>query len=213
VRALEKLGHGEGGGGVRARSRRSLSQALVDAGLGGAPVVTIEPVGTPGASATFTLNADEPATFECQLSKDGSELYAWAACTSPKAYTDLEPGAYVFSARGTDSVGLISTVVTATWLVAPPDDTTPPVVTITPEGTPGATATFNLTADEDPVTFECQLTRNAEVTEVWATCSSTKTYTALKVGTYVFSARAVDAAGNRSDPKSETWTVKKVVRP
>ncbi len=45
--------------------------------------------------------------------------------------------------------------------------------------------------------------------DAWATCESPKDYTNLKVGTYVFSARATDAAGNTSTADTVTWTVKK----
>ncbi|MHB8892693.1 MAG: hypothetical protein ACYC65_11695 [Candidatus Limnocylindrales bacterium] len=93
----------------------------------------------------------------------------------------------------------------------PPDageDTTAPVVTITPVGTPGSTATFTLAADEDGVTFECQLSKDGRP-GAWEPCTSPKTYYSLKVGTYVFSARATDEAGNLSVPDSETWAVTK----
>ena len=82
-------------------------------------------------------------------------------------------------------------------------------MTVTPVGTPGSTATFTLTANEPVMTFECQLTKSGKVTEAWATCTSPKTYTNLKAGNYVFSARATDLAGNVSAVATASWTVKK----
>ncbi len=85
-----------------------------------APVATLTPVGTLDATATFTLSADQDGvTFECTLAKDGAGQ-PWQACTSPVSYTGLQAGAYVFSARGTNSGGLVSAVVTRSWTVSPP---------------------------------------------------------------------------------------------
>ena len=189
------------------------------------PVVTVTPVGTPGATATFTLEATDNVSvtflFECKLTKNTAVTEDWVDCASTpstpsatyKTYTGLLPGDYVFSARATDAAGNVSLRSTTSWTVAPPADTTPPVVTVTPVGTPGSTATFTLKAtDNVSVTFqfECQLTKNGKVTEAWAVCTSTKTYTGLKPATYVFSARTKDAAGNPSNVATASWTVKKV---
>lgn len=82
-----------------------------------APVLTLTAVGTPGADATFTLSADQnDVTFQCQLAKDGVGQ-PWQACTSPVTYTGLQPGSYVFSARGTNGTGDVSSVVTKAWVV------------------------------------------------------------------------------------------------
>ena len=59
------------------------------------------------------------------------------------------------------------------------------------------------------MTFACQLTKNGKVTQAWAPCTSPKTYNGLKVGSYVFSARATDQAGNVSDVVTRSWTVTK----
>jgi hypothetical protein len=76
------------------------------------------------------------------------------------------------------------------------DDTTAPTVTITAaDTTVSTTATFELTASEADVTFECMLTTNG-VAGPWESCTSPKTYTGLQPGSYTFSARATDTAKN-----------------
>ncbi len=95
----------------------------------------------------------------------------------------------------------------------PPDageDTTAPVVTVTPVGTLGSTASFTLTANEDGVTFDCMLTTN-NVAGSWESCASPKTYTGLAVGTYIFSARGTDKATNVSGVVTRSWSVTSAV--
>ncbi len=177
-----------------------------------APVVTATPATTPGTDASFTLAANEDGvTFECQLTKDGTVDQAWASCTSPKTYTGLDPGSYVFSARGTDRVGLVSEVATWEWVVGgpPPADTTAPVITIDASVITTTAATFTFSADEPVTSFQCQLTKNNRA-EGWEPCTSATTmeYTGLKPSTYFFSVRGTDLAGNASDVvNSAAWTV------
>jgi hypothetical protein len=65
-------------------------------------------------SATFTFTASEPgSSFECSL--DGA---AFAACSSPKDYTNLSVGAHEFRVRGVDSTGNTdATPATDSWTV------------------------------------------------------------------------------------------------
>ncbi|MGZ4537151.1 MAG: hypothetical protein ACXVXE_16555 [Nocardioidaceae bacterium] len=53
-----------------------------------------------GKVAEFTFGANEPASFACSL--DGA---AYAPCTSPAQYADLDPGWHTFSVRATDTGG------------------------------------------------------------------------------------------------------------
>ena len=64
-----------------------------------APDVTIVPVDTAlSTTVAFDLTANESgSTFKCTLTKNGVTVSS-GSCTSPKAYTDLEPGTYIFSA-------------------------------------------------------------------------------------------------------------------
>lgn len=60
-------------------------------------------------TATFTFEADEPATFECRL--DGG---SWSSCTSPTTLADLTYGDHVLAVRATDGAGNVDAT-PATW--------------------------------------------------------------------------------------------------
>ena len=173
-----------------------------------APVVTVT-YGDLGTDASFTLTADEDGvTFECMLTKDDVVIHDWAACEATVAYTSLAPGTYVFSARGTDRVGLVSEIKTVTWTVEVPADLTAPVVTATAVGTLAATASFTITSDDADATLECKLTKDHVVYSAWAACSSPVAFTNLTGGTYVLAVRGTDKAGNTSAIfETSSWTV------
>jgi hypothetical protein len=65
--------------------------------------------------ATFTFSASENfVTFQCRL--DGG---AFAPCTSPVTYTNLEEGNHVFTVRATDATGNVeASPPAASWLLA-----------------------------------------------------------------------------------------------
>jgi hypothetical protein len=82
--------------------------------------------GGESTSASVSFNANESSTFACRL--DGA---AWAACTSPKAISNLSVGSHTFDVRATDAAGNTdATPASATWTVSapatPPTDPTPP---------------------------------------------------------------------------------------
>lgn len=151
------------------------------------------------AAASFSFTANEAgSTFQCSL--DGG---AFAACTSPKAYTGLTAGAHTFQVRATDVAGNVdATPASHSWTV----DLTAPNTTIdsgptTPTNV--TTATFSFSASEAGTTFQCSLDGGA-----FAACTSPKTYTAVAGGAHTFRARAVDAAGNiDATPATYSWTV------
>jgi large repetitive protein len=83
-----------------------------------APLTTIDsgPSGsTSDTAAAFAFHSSEAgASFECRL--DGA---AWAACSSPKAYNGVTPGAHAFQVRATDAVGNVEASPAArSWTVA-----------------------------------------------------------------------------------------------
>jgi hypothetical protein len=124
---------------------------------------------TTSNSATFGFSSDEQgSTFRCQLSKEGTVTQAWAACTSPKAYSNLTPGNYKFEVQATDSAGNADpTPASRSWtIMTSSTDTTPPRVTSTVPAanatgvasTANVTATFSeamdtITTDGDPSTI------------------------------------------------------------
>jgi Bacterial TSP3 repeat len=254
---------------------------------------------TTETSASFSFSSSESnSTYQCQL--NGS---SWAACGSPKIYSDLSTGNQSFSVRATDAAGNTDptpamrtwtveapdsgTPLTAVWAppaspqasvpvtldgtasigdgplgctwsfenqdgsivwdtlsgckvdftfeasgtkyvelivendegdsdtnkqsfvvapAAPAPDTTPPNTTIDsgPSGaTTATTASLSFSSSESNSTFECQLDGSS-----WATCSSPKAYSGLKVGNHSFSVRATDTAGNTdASAATRTWTV------
>jgi hypothetical protein len=167
------------------------------------------PTPTNETTATFDFSGSDlesaPGTlrFECDLGGSG-----WAACTSPKGYSDLPPGSHTFQVRAIDQAGSPDpTPASHTWTI----DTTPPETTINsgpPDETSSTSATFDFSGLDDhsppaALTFECQLDGGG-----WTSCTSPKDYTDLAPGVHTFMVRATDQAGN-VDPTaaSDTWTI------
>ena len=146
-------------------------------------------------SASFGFTATQAGSFECKL-----DAGAWAACTSPTAYSGLTQGPHTFSVRAKDALGNVdATPATRSWTV----DTVAPNTSIT-SGPSGSiyvsTATFGFTASEAGATFECRLDGGS-----WSVCTSPKTYTVSR-GSHTFYVRAKDVAGNvDSSPASRSF--------
>jgi hypothetical protein len=117
----------------------------------------------------------------------------------PGATLDLDNPRY---AAASDSAALT---------IVAPADTIPPDTTITGQPTnptTSATATFSFTGTDnlgpDGLSFECHLSPATS----FAACSSEQTYNGLATGSYTFTVRAKDAAGNvDGTPASYTWRV------
>ena len=181
---------------------------------------------TTSNSATFGFSSTEQgSTFQCQLSKDGTVTQAWAACTSPKSYSNLTSGTYMFEVKATDSDGMVDqTPASRNWTITSPPETAPTVI---PNGTvPTANATnvdrtTNVTAtfSEDMMASSIngqtfKLFKKGSTTKISATVSynpTTKTATLNPFGstttrlargtTYkaVVTTGAKDLAGNQLD--------------
>jgi hypothetical protein len=87
--------------------------------------ITSGPTGTTSTtSASFAFSSsDAGSTFECKL-----DAAAYAACSSPKAYSALSAGAHSFSVRAIDAAGNAdATPATQSWTIqdAPPADGQP----------------------------------------------------------------------------------------
>ncbi len=91
-----------------------------------------------GGTATFEFSTGDPsATFVCSLSSN-SAPGPFEPCTSPKTYSGLAPGSYVFQVAIADPSGLPgSTVAFRQFSVAPPPQATPtPTPTAAPAQAP-----------------------------------------------------------------------------
>src|SRR4051812_45678123 len=129
--------------------------------------ITSAPASGESTSASVSFTASESgSTFACRI--DGG---AWAACTSPKAYSALAVGSHTFEVRATDAAGNTDASPAATtWSVnapVPPADTTAPDTTITsaPASGESTSASVSFTASESGSTFACRIDGGA-----WAAC-------------------------------------------
>ena len=146
---------------------------------------------TTSNSPTFGFSSNEQgSTFQCQLNKDGAVVEPFAACTSPKSYSNLRPGNYRFEVKATDSAGMVDqTPASRNWNISSVVDTPPKVMGTSPAN--GATliasgvnvtATFSedmdaSTTDGDPSTISSttfklvRLNADGTTTKVMATVS------------------------------------------
>lgn len=155
-----------------------------------APTITRKPAAlSTTTSPSFSFGDSESGvTFRCQL--DGS---AYAACTSPRSYSNLTQGSHTFSVQAVDAAGNISIAKpssTWSWTI---NSAGPSLSSYPPDPTQETTNSF--TWSEAGVTFQCEIENGA-----WGPCSSPFIYT---IGTtnnqqHQFGVRAVDTAGNVS---------------
>lgn len=161
----------------------------------GAPETRIEsgpagPTANPSPSFSFS-SPQETVRFEC-----GLDDAPFAACTSPQALTQLPDGSHTFRIRAVDASGVADpTPASRTFAV----DTTPPDATID-SGPAGPVndplPTFGFGSADGSATLACSL--GAEP-PAFVPCPETGTYqpaAALVDGSYDFSVRATDPAGN-----------------
>lgn len=180
----------------------------------------------PGASVTFTFTgravawvaplsaAGGPANVEVDgVSAGAVNLTSGSAAARRIVYAKEWPTVgqhtVTITNAGTSRVDVDAFVV-GTYTFAPPSDTTPPDTTITagPAGTTTATdASFGFSASESGGSFECRLSGPGAAGD-WSACSSPKAYSALAYGTYTFSVRATDQAGNTdASPATRAFTI------
>jgi hypothetical protein len=78
---------------------------------------------TTSTTASFTLSSSETgSTFDCNLDEEG-----WESCSASTAYSELEAGEHVFSARAVDSEGNIDpTPAMRDWTIEAPPPPPPP---------------------------------------------------------------------------------------
>lgn len=160
------------------------------------PRLTSAPPPLSGPDVTFEFSADDPGTtFVCSLDDE-----PFAACTSPTTRTELADGGHSFGVRAVDDAGNTSAPTWHAWVV----DTTPPAAPLftgTPPDPSTATASFSFAA-EAGASFTCSVDGAAP-----SGCLSPHTLMGLTGGSHTFEVHAVDAAGNRSNPSTFSWTV------
>ncbi|MBE2314543.1 Ig-like domain repeat protein [Solirubrobacter sp. CPCC 204708] len=177
-----------------------------------APDTTIDsgPTGTiTNASPQFAFSSSETgSTFECRLDGPGSATGTYQSCTSPRTLGPLADGTYTFLVRAVDAAGNADgTPASRTFTV----DATVPNTTIDsgPTGTiTNASPQFTFSSSEPGSSFECRLDGPGSTTGTYQSCTSPRTLGPLADGTYTFSVRALDAAGNTdATPATRTFTV------
>jgi hypothetical protein len=162
-----------------------------------APTITGKPPNPSNSTApSFSFTGEAGATFECKL-----DATAFAACTSPKAYTALAAGSHTFQVRQTDVAGNLGPAASYTWTI----DLTPPVapvITANPPALSNSRApSFSFTG-EAGATFQCQLDTGG-----FSACTSPKAYASVADGSHTFQVRQTDAAGNTGPSATYTWTI------
>jgi hypothetical protein len=166
------------------------------------PTITSGPTGSvTSKSATFTFtDSQSGVAFQCSL--DGA---SYAACTSPKSYSNLAEVSHTFRVTATIGTSNPSAAASRTWTVL--DTTPPPTPTITKDPgdpTDRSKAMFKLADAESSVTFVCSL-GDAITTPPFAPCSSPVQYKNLAPDEYCFRAKAKDATGNLSAAAEYCW--------
>jgi Bacterial Ig-like domain len=181
-------------------------------------ITSFPPSPTNSTSATFMFSSNDPnAVYLCKLD---SGIFATCSGSNSQSYSNLSEGQHRFYLTARDTLGNMSgTEISRTWTI----DRTAPETTLDPNvGPTGDTTTqandpvFQFTS-EVGATFECNLTGPGMTSTSFFACNATpntqttKTYTNLPDGTYTFSVRAKDGAGNvDASPASRSWTIRNV---
>src|SRR5262249_6277413 len=138
-----------------------------------------------------------------QVSLDGSP---YAPAASPVSYTNLGEGSHTFSVRATDQAGNTSEPATYPWTI----DVTPPTASITsqpPRTTNSSMASFGCNGS-DAVTVASSLAFQVTLDgTTFVAATSPVSYTNLGEGSHTFSVKAIDQAGNASEPVTYSWTI------
>ncbi|HEX2084159.1 MAG TPA: Ig-like domain-containing protein [Solirubrobacteraceae bacterium] len=151
-----------------------------------------------GRAPSWSFTAEDGATFECTLERDGAALDLWTVCASPRRY-DLdgqEDGAFAFGVRAYDAAGNVSPASLVPYVL----DTTPGAVTI--EGGPGPLGRSRTPewrfSGEEGASFECRLSLRDVPVADWGPCVSPRGFdlSGRPDGVFAFALRATDAAGN-----------------
>ncbi|MFN8487403.1 MAG: LamG-like jellyroll fold domain-containing protein [Caldilineaceae bacterium] len=155
---------------------------------------------TADLTASFTFNGGTGSqgsnSFTCQL--DDS---AFAACTSPVSYSNLDNGVHTFQVRASDAQGFVGpTPASFTWTVHNPTlETVLTASPTNPSSSRTASFTFNATGASS---FTCALDGAA-----YSSCSSPQSYSRLPSGSHTFQVRAKNNGGQTGPATRFTWVI------
>jgi hypothetical protein len=91
---------------------------------------------TTDSSPSFGFASDTGSTFACRLDGPGAAQGTYGPCTSPRGFTALQPGDYVFLVRATDPAGNATTTSRAFTVTVVQQATPTPTPTVTPAQEP-----------------------------------------------------------------------------
>ena len=178
---------------------------LIDTGLPTiAFVETPDPI-TNEVNANFQISVQDNAggsgidRNECRLDAGN-----YQPCNVAFSYNNLAEGNHVVMARTIDRAGNVSPVVSYNWVI----DTTKPTVQIvsTPDNpTNEVDANFEFNGNDvgsGIESYQCRIDGGS-----YGNCNSPQTYSGLTEGTHNFYVRAIDRAGNISDPATYVWEI------
>ncbi len=151
-------------------------------------------------SASFAFSGQNIVSYQCQI--DGG---AYAACTSPKAYSGLGAGSHTFRVMGTDGNGQSSAAVSYMWNVDNVAPNAPSISANVQSVTNATAASFSFSAVDAGsgiAGYQCSLYGAS-----YANCTSPKAYSALASGNHTFKVKASDNAGNTSSESSFSWSI------
>lgn len=159
-------------------------------------VVEAPPARTGTAMQALAFDCDEgPCTYECSLNGP------FEACTSPKVYTNLQEGSWLFRVRARDQAGNTGVAAEAQWIV----DRTGPTVTLVSNVAAITAATslaLAMSCSEANCVYECSLDGAP-----YASCEDPLTLADLVHGSHEVRVRATDEAGNTGPGATYLWTV------
>jgi predicted phage tail protein len=167
-------------------------------------------------SPEWSFSHEAGAAFECRVEHGSSLVFDWQPCTTPLK-VDLrgqEDGVYVLSARALDPAGNVGEPVSTTYRLDTTDPDAPEI-----SSRPGRSGEDRKPRwawrGESGATFTCRLRRGSDTIKDWRACESPQAYDlgGEKTGTYAFSVRASDTAGNTGTAASDEYELRAAATP
>jgi sugar lactone lactonase YvrE len=189
---------------------------LLDTVAPAAPVITSAPT-SPDIDPTpsWAFSGEPGATFECQLMQGPTVIFGFAPCTSPAGYdlSSQPDGTYTIEIRQIDQAGNTGPATANSYVYDGPPPA--PVFTALPPSAGADTSPTWRFVGEPGTTFECQLSRGANIVLGFAPCMSPATFdlSGLANGDYSLAVRAVDALGRPGAESVSGYTLLRLQPP